>query len=158
MQNAEFWIKQLGLTKHPEGGYYRETYRASGKINVHGERNYSTAIYFLLNKSDISKLHRLKSDEIWHFYEGSSLTIFAIDQQGELSKIKLGLNTDRGEVFQVVIKAGTWFGARLNDRAGYVLVGCTVSPGFDFQDFELAKREELVSLFPQHKKIIEELT
>lgn len=165
MKSAEYWIEKLDLTKHPEGGYFRESYRATESIHGHllparftGSRAFSTAIYFLLTGNDCSRFHRIKSDEGWHFYAGASLTIHVIDKAGVLSSIKLGSNADEGEVFQAVVPAECWFGAVVNDPEGYALAGCTVSPGYDFQDFELAERNTLLSQYPKHREIIEKLT
>jgi uncharacterized protein len=163
--NAEGWIKHLGLTRHPEGGYYAATYKSDLTIaaaplppSFHGSRSASTAIYFLLAGTDFSALHRLASDELWHFYAGNSLVVYVIDPQGKLSELHLGNGPDAGEVFQAAVKAGCWFGSRLKDGNGFALVGCTVAPGFEFADFELAKRSKLTAAYPQHGKLIAELT
>ncbi len=164
-RSALYWIEKLKLLPHPEGGYYRETYRSEESINKDhlparftGDRNHSTAIYYLLENGQTSRFHRIKSDELWHFYDGDSLIIYSIDKNGRLTENKLGLNSDSGESPQVIIKAGEWFGARLPNQNSYCLAGCTVSPGFNFDDFEMASREKLLELFPQHKDIIEQLT
>jgi uncharacterized protein len=164
-KNAQYWIKHLGLNPHPEGGYYYETYRSDLTIAqdalppaFHGDRSASTAIYFLLSGSDFSAFHRIASDELWHFYSGTPLIVSVIDPEGNYSELKLGSGSDEGEVFQAVVKAGCWFASRVKDAAGFALVGCTVAPGFDFADFELARRSELTAAYPQHRKIIEELT
>ena len=164
MPNAEYWIEKLQLTKHPEGGAFREVYRSSLKIekqnlpdDFNGDRNISTSIYFLLQKDEFSAFHRIASDELWHFYFGDALTIFEIDAStGKLSLHKLGSNFDDGEVFQTTIKAGNWFASKTNKD--YSLVGCTVAPGFDFADFELAERKKLIEEFPQHSQLITSLT
>jgi len=151
-------IKRLKLKKHPEGGYFKQTYTANTIVNIVGydkPRCISTAIYYMLVGDQFSAFHRIKSDELWHHYMGSSLTLYAIDN-GKLSKIKMGNGT--GEVPQVAIKANTWFAASLNDKKSYCLLGCTVSPGFDYSDWELGKRNELIKMYPQHKKIIERYT
>jgi hypothetical protein len=162
---AAYWIKKLQMLPHPEGGYYAETYRSSETIKAdslpkryNGDRTFSTAIYFLVEGGQFSALHRIASDELWHFYTGSSLLVYVIDPQGHLQMIRLGNNPEAGEVFQAVVKAGCWFGSKVEDPTGYALVGCTVAPGFDFADFELATRTELVNLYPQHGHIIESLT
>ncbi|PIP77618.1 MAG: hypothetical protein COW85_08140 [Ignavibacteria bacterium CG22_combo_CG10-13_8_21_14_all_37_15] len=162
MMNARYWISKLNLIKHPEGGYYAEVYRSEEVMTLgalpdrySGERNVSTSIYFLLDKVDVSHFHKLQSDEIWHFYYGSSLTIHLIDGAGNYSAQKLGRNLEVGEVLQFVIPRLTWFAAEVNDKKSFSLIGCTVAPGFDFADFELAKREELVLQFSALKKIIE---
>lgn len=165
MQSADCWIEKLKLVKHPEGGYFREVYRCEETIpadalngRYSGERAFSTSIYFLLRGDEVSHLHRLKSDELWHFYAGSSLTIYFIDLSGKHFTIKLGGDFEKGEVFQTVAEKGCWFGAVVNDPASYTLVGCTVAPGFGFDDFELGRREDLIELYPEHKTIIEKLT
>lgn len=163
--SAEYYIKKLGLEKHPEGGWYREVYRSNETIkNEHlperfsGERHHSTSIYFMLTSDTFSAFHRIKQDELWHFYAGSTVTIYMIDNEGGYSEIMLGDNLDNGDVFQCVIPKGVWFGASVNLPDSFSLVGCTVAPGFHFDDFELAKRRELLLNFPQYKGIIERLT
>jgi hypothetical protein len=158
-------IEKLNLVKHPEGGYYKETYRSEGIIpksvlsEKHtGNRNYSTLIYYMLVGNDISRLHRLPSDETWHFYAGSRLLIYTINDKGKLNTVKLGNNLNEGEVFHCVIKAGLWFGAEIENKSSYTLMGCTVSPGFHFDDFEIASRDELLKKFPQHIETIVKLT
>jgi predicted cupin superfamily sugar epimerase len=123
-----------------------------------GARSVSTAIYFLLEEQDFSAFHRLRSDEVWHFYVGVRLVVHVIDEEGRYSEILLGSDPERGEVAQAVVKAGSWFASRVRDGQSFALVGCTVAPGFDFEDFELAKREELAQLYPRYRQLIEELT
>ncbi|MFA4924944.1 MAG: cupin domain-containing protein [Ignavibacteriaceae bacterium] len=163
--NARYWINNLQLINHPEGGYFKEVYRSEEAITKEAlpvrysaKRNVSTSIYFLLEKEEVSHFHKLKSDEIWHFYYGSSLTIHLIDEGGNYSIQKLGRNIEEGEVLQFVIPKFSWFAAEVNDKKSFSLIGCTVAPGFDFADFELAKREELIKQFPQYKIIIGRLT
>lgn len=153
------------MKPHPEGGFFKETYRANEFVNKEhlperfpGHRHFSTAIYFLLINDQVSKLHRIKSDEMWHFYEGSGVTIYSLDPDGNLNTDKLGLNVNEGEMPQVLIPAGYWFGAKVNSPDSYCLAGCTVSPGFHFEDFELGERNRLIELFPRHEKIIIDLT
>ncbi len=164
IESADYWIERLQLKPHPEGGYYKETYRSSESIGQQalparydGQREFSTAIYFLLKGDQFSRLHRLKTDEIWHFYFGSSLKLHIIDGAGQYTKIKLGPEIDEGQVFQAVIKANNWFGAAVDNSDMFSLVGCTMSPGFDFSDFELGDRLKLISLYPEHRAIIAEL-
>jgi predicted cupin superfamily sugar epimerase len=148
-------IKRLRLKKHPEGGYFKQTYAADTIVNVVGydePRHISTAIYYMLVGDQFSAFHRVKSDELWHHYTGGSLTLYTIDN-GKLSKIKMGKS--RGEAPQVAIKANTWLAASLNDKKSYCLLGCTVSPGFNYTDWELGKRNELIKVYPQHRAIIE---
>lgn len=165
MQNADYWIANLGLQPHPEGGYFKELYRASETIaqealpeRFSGDRSFSTSIYYLLNTTDISRFHRINQDEIWHFYEGVSLSIHCIFSDGKYKKLLLGRNIEKGEFLQQVVEAGCYFAAELNDKESFGLVGCTVAPGFDFEDFELSARGELQALFPQHHEIIERFT
>ena len=162
---ARHWIEQLNLQPHPEGGWFRETYRSDEVVPASalpdrfgGERCFSTSIYFLLEGENISALHRIKSDEVWHFYDGASLTIHVIAPNGEYSEIRLGRNSDAGEALQAIVPAGCWFGADLEDKESYALVGCTVAPGFDFTDFEMADRDSLLKLYPRHMEIITRLS
>lgn len=165
-REAQRFIDGLGLQKHPEGGYFRETYRAEETMAAEnlpdrfraGSRSFATAIYFLLADGDFSAFHRIKSDETWHFYAGGPLVIDELDDAGNHKRRVLGNATEIGASFQVTVKAGTWFGASLAEHGSYALVGCTVSPGFDFRDFEMAKRDELQRRYPQHGRIIEKLT
>lgn len=153
------WIDRLGLSPHPEGGYYYERYRSRDVIPTdRGERSVCTAIYFLLEAGQFSALHRIKSDEIWHFYAGSSLLVSGILPDGSIKGWQIGLDIAAGEEPQCVVPAGTWFGAEVVDPTGWSLVGCTVAPGFDFADFELADRADLVRQFPQHEDLIIKLT
>ena len=165
MINAAYWIKHLSLARHPEGGYFQEIYRSDELISkdslpdrYEGPRAFCTSIYFLLQSDEFSHLHRLKSDELWHFYSGSSLTVHLIEQTGDYSFVRLGNDIEKGEVFQTVIRAGTWFGAIVDNPRSYSLIGCTVAPGFNFADFELADREKLLDLYPKHASIINRLT
>ena len=163
--SASYWVEQLALTRHPEGGWFRESYRSAELIPCSAlperfdeERSFSTAIYFLLEGGEISALHRLKSDEIWHFYEGASLVVQIIEPEGNHYTLQLGRDLDRGEQLQAVVPAGCWFGAELIGFGMYTLVGCCVAPGFDFNDFEMASGEELIALFPQHEALIRRMT
>ena len=160
MEKAEGIIKKLNLLPHPEGGYFKEIYRSSESIHkdslpdrYKGDRNFSTSIYFLLVKNQRSLFHRLLSDEIWHFYDGSPIIIHCIDDNG-YSSFKLGKETDAGEEYQHCIKAGTWFAAEIEDKNSYALIGCTVAPGFDFADFTLALRSEMSKLYPEFDELI----
>jgi hypothetical protein len=164
-RDAAYWIEKLGLVAHPEGGQYRQTYRADMILakerlpkEFTGARAVSTAIYFLLEGEEISAFHRLRSDEVWHFYIGAPLIVHVIGRDGDYTELLLGSEPEAGEVLQAVVKAGCWFGSRVKDGGSFALVGCTVAPGFDFEDFEMAKREELMSAYPQHRKVIERLT
>lgn len=164
-ETPEYWIRALNLKKHPEGGFFIETYRSVETIDCKifserfaGQRPLSTAIYFLLMGNQVSQFHRLKSDELWHFYYASSLTVHMIDQTGNYTKICLGSDHEKGEIFQTAIKKGIWLGATVDDTESFSLVGCTVSPGFDFKDFELADQKNMLEKYPQHELIIKKLT
>lgn len=162
---VETLVKELDLLPHPEGGYFKETYRSEGKIahtclspDFKGDRNMATGIYFLIEKGNFSALHKIKSDETWHFYYGDALEVIEINELGKLTITQIGTNILQGETFQYTVKANTWFGSRVSGNGLFSLVGCTVYPGFDFNDFELANREDLIKLFPNHQNIITELT
>lgn len=162
-EKSKYYINKLELIKHPEGGYYREIYRSAEMFLIDPpkkdlKRNASTSIYFLLDGSQVSKFHRLKSDELWHFYDGGSIKIYVIDEKGKLDEITLGRKTEAGDVFQIVIKKNNWFAAEVIDKKSFSLIGCTVSPGFDFSDFELADRQYLLENFIAHKNLIQKLT
>jgi len=152
-REAAQWLKKLHLQTHPEGGYFKETYRSDLAVdiaNYNGLRQISAVIYYMLVGNQFSAFHRIKSDETWHHYAGGSLTLYVI-AKSKLSRVKIGKG--RGESPQFTIKAKTWFAASLNDTS-YCLLGCTMSPGFDYRDWELGRCDELVRRFPQHKKII----
>ncbi len=163
-RSAKDWIEKLGLEPHPEGGYFRQTYKSELVIDqaalpvYSGPRAASTGIYFLLEGEDFSALHRLRSDEMWHFYAGGTLVVSVIEADGKYSEILLGSDPDAAEVFQAVVKAGCWFGSRLRAPGTFALVGCTVAPGFDFADFEMGQREELMREYPQRREVIVRLT
>lgn len=163
--NAQSLIQYYQLQKHPEGGYFAETYRSAELISEQslpnrfmGKRNIYTSIYFLIETGNFSAFHRIKSDEIWHFYQGSALEIFEIDETGKLSVTLLGSNIANNETFQYCVKAGRWFASRVTKGGTYSFVGCNVSPGFDFADFEMANREKLISEFPELSDVIKDLT
>ncbi len=165
MHTPEYWIEKLELRKHPEGGYFREVYRseeiipADGLHNRYtGDRNHSTSIYFLVTSSEFSAFHRIKSDETCHFYAGSAVTLHLIDLERQYSTVRLGPDTENGEVFQFTIPHRVWFAAEVDEPDSYALVGCTVAPGFDFDDFESAKRAELTRLYGQHQEVIGKFT
>lgn len=158
-------IYKLKLKPHPEGGFFRETYRSSEKIKENsldngyiGDRNYATCIYFLLTSDNFSAFHRIKQDEIWHFYDGSPLQLHIISESGVYTSHAIGKNLNKGEVPQFVVSGGSWFAAEVIVNNSYSLIGCTVSPGFSFEDFELKSRNKLISLYPNREKIIIKLT
>jgi predicted cupin superfamily sugar epimerase len=135
-------IKKFNMQAHPEGGHFTETYRSNELVEMpNGSRNISTAIYFLLQDEEISHLHRIKSDEMWHFYLGEPLLIFEIDENGQYHETILGPNILEGQKVQYTVRAGRWFGSTPLNASTFSFVGCTVSPGFDFKDFELMNEE-----------------
>jgi uncharacterized protein len=157
-------IQQFNLQPHPEGGWYKETYKSTELLpqaalpqRFNGDRSFSTAIYFLLEQGNFSAFHKIKSDECWHFYTGEPLDVYIINQQGALNIIELGNDINKGYVFQYVVPANCWFASRPAAESNFCFVGCTVAPGFDFEDFELADADELSKLYPQHRDIIQEL-
>ena len=159
--NLNYYIEKLGLLPHPEGGYYKQTFHSTEttsdqelSVSFEGKRKLYTSIYFLLTSNNISHFHRLKSDELWYFHGGSSLTIHIIDEQGNYMEKKLGLDLDNGEVPQVLVPKNCIFGSSCSDEDSFSLVGCMVSPGFEFTDFELFTQSELLEKYPQHKEII----
>ena len=149
---ARVLIEALGMAPHPERGFYAETYRAPERVTPGSrstERSASTAIYFLVTADEpVTSLHRLKSDEVFHLYEGGPLEILRLYADGGWDVGRLGLDLAAGERPQIVVPAGTWFGTELSAGATHCLVGCTVAPGFEFADFELAEGPELEAQYP----------
>ena len=159
------WIALLGLQPHPEGGWYRETWRAAESVSAHalpdrygGPRAHGTAIYYLLAEGTISLLHRVQSDELWHFYAGNSVEMLQLRPDGSVLRSLLGPDITNGEQPQVVVPRGTWQGARLCPLGRRALLGCTVSPGFDFADFQLADADALIPRWPDLEDEIRALT
>ena len=168
MPKAEYWIDRLQLQRHPEGGWYRETYRSSGSYDFSANnpfgtpRAFATSIHYLLERGDRSRLHRILSDELWYFHAGAPLQVHIFPETGKPSLFKLGAAPDKGEVLHSWVPAGAWFGAALqesadNENEAYALVSCVVAPGFDFRDFSFADKANLVAKFPDHLKVIERL-
>ncbi len=162
---AQDYIQKLGLLPHPEGGFFKEIYRADGIISqpnlpmrYSGGRSYSTSIFYLLEGNDFSSLHRLDSDEQWFHIDGAALTIHSIAPDGTYTKHPIGKDLTNGEVPYAVVKQGCWFGGTVDNKDSFSLVGCVVAPGFDFDDFELANRTVLEQIFPQHQALIRRLT
>ena len=162
---VQTYIVALQMKAHPEGGYFKETYRSLQLMGVtqagggtSTQRSVSTGIYFLLEKGNFSAFHKIQSDEMWHFYAGQALEVLELNEHGELGCTRLGSDILGGEVHQHVVPANTWFASRVATGGSFSLVGCTVAPGFDFADFCLADRALLVAEFPQHSKTIAELT
>lgn len=155
MQTADDFIQQLELEQHVEGGYYRSSFRSQSDFDT--TRSLWSSIYFLLRTGEVSHFHRLTSDEMWYFHAGQSLTIYMIDEQGELTTAQLGLDIAAGERPQFLVPKGCIFGSAMN-QPGFSLVGCMVSPGFTFDNFELFSQQTLLAQYPQHQTIIERLS
>lgn len=157
MPTSEELIKNLGLQPHPEGGWFKETYRCASSFDGNGDfpagRSYATSIYFLITSDSFSALHRIKSDETWHFYEGDPFEIVEITPNGKLISTCIGKGN-----YQYTVPQGHWFGSRVLAGGEWSLVGCTVAPGFDFRDFDLADREALIKDFPDHANVIHQMT
>lgn len=154
-KDANYFIEKLKMEPHIEGGYFKETF-LSEDIDSNDKNLYSS-IYFLLRTGEVSNFHRLKEDELWYFHAGQSLTIYMIDEKGDLITKKLGLNIENGEEPQVLVKKGWIFGSAMNED-GYALVGCMVAPAFSYNSFELFDREYLLKTYPKHKEVILKLT
>jgi len=164
MEIVKELIQRYQLQPHPEGGWYKEVYKSKEKIPANalperfsGDRAFSTAIYFLLEAGNFSAFHRIKSDECWHFYTGDPLWVYVLMPEGKLEIIPLGSNFTKGELFQYIVPANCWFASHPAPGSSFCLVGCTVAPGFEFADFDLADAMDLVKEYPAHEKIIREL-
>lgn len=164
MYTADYFIENLDMIPHEEGGFFKETFVSKENMSVKNSNNNIdelrklwTSIYFLLRDGEVSNFHRLKSDEMWYYHSGSPLTIYMISPEGELITDELGLNIEKGEKPQVLVPKNYIFGSAMNNE-GYALVGCMVSPGFEFKDFELFERNYLLETYPEHKEIILKLT
>lgn len=155
MKTAEYYIKNLNMDPHIEGGYFKESFISNDEARK--DKKLWSSIYFLLRTGEVSNFHRLKSDELWYYHDGEALTIYMITPEGELITSQLGKNIENGEMPQVLVPKGYIFGSAMNND-GYSLVGCMVSPAFDYKEFELFDREYLLSLYPEHKEIILKLT
>lgn len=168
MPKTEFWIERLGLEPHPEGGFYRETYRSGRSYDFgqadpfRGARHYATAIHYLLKTGERSRLHRIHSDELWFYHAGDPLDVHVFPPEGQPSSFTLGCSPDKGELLQAAVAAESWFGAchsRQEPSAeGYSLVSCVVAPGFDFRDFSFAPKEALLEKHPSFSAIIDRLS
>lgn len=163
-KSAHYWTSNLFLSPHPEGGFYREVYRSTETIphsalppRFTGKRSFSTSIYYLLQKGDFSAFHRINSDEGWHFYAGGPLHVHIL-HNGQYQRVVIGSEITEGHHLHYVVPAGAWFASEPGEGTSYSLVGCTVSPGFDFADFEMAERKSLLEIFPEHSAVITRLT
>ena len=149
-------IDSLNLLKHPEGGWYCETYRSQGDVETErGQRQLATVIYFMLSGDDISAFHRLNSDEFWYYHQGARMNVHIIHENGKYEYLKLGPIGEEGSRPQLLLPAGCWFAADCEDKSSYSLISCSVHPGFDFLDFELAKLESLILQYPEYSGVIE---
>jgi len=160
--DARALIGALGLVRHPEGGWYRETWRAGARTRFPSlggaERGLGTAIVYLLERGDFSAFHRVRSDELWCFHAGDPLELFTIDESGERARVVLGADVTRGEALQQLVPAGRWQAARVVAGGAFSVLGCLVVPGFEFDDFELADPRALAASFPRHAALIAEFT
>ena len=154
-KEAQVLIDKLELLHHPEGGFYKETYRSEKTV---GDRNLQTAIYFLITSNNISRFHRIKSDEIWFYHAGSALSVHTLSKEKGHQIQKVGLDLAKGEVPQFLVQAETIFGSSLDEDNTFSLVSCTVTPGFDFADFELFTTEQLLLEFHDFEAIIRKMT
>ena len=158
-------IQRYTLHPHPEGGWYKEVYRSKERIEAkalparyNGSRTFCTAIYFLLEQGEISAFHRIKSDECWHFYSGDPMEVYVLERDGTLTIIELGSDIEQGQFFQYVVPANTWFASRPSPGSKYSFVGCTVAPGFEFADLDLADGDVLSRQYPEHEELIRALS
>ena len=165
MQTKEYWVEKYQLLPHPEGGFYGEVYQSEEMLpsealpsRFAGSRKMGTGIYFLIDSENFSAFHRLQADEIWHHYTGATVTLHFIDPQGHFFQRRVGSDPESGALFQVLAPSGHWFAATVDSPGAYALTGCTMAPGFDFEDFELARREQLIMQFPRHEALIRRLT
>lgn len=164
--SIEQLITALDLKPHPEGGFYRETYRAGEDIDARAlperyrktKRSVSTAIYYLLTPDTFSCMHRVASDEVFHFYLGDTVEMLQLHPSGAERVIELGPNFAGGQHLQTVVQAGVWQGARVKWGGAFALLGATVAPGFDFVDYEEGLCAELTKKYPTQEKLIAELT
>jgi predicted cupin superfamily sugar epimerase len=165
MPDFSSWIQRLSLLPHPEGGFWAPAFRSDEHIPApHLPERYDkshpfwSSIYFMVTAEDFSAFHRLQSDELWHFYEGDAVCLHLIYPDGHYEQPVLGRNPEQGEALQCLVRRGTWFAAEVQKDGAYGLCGCTLSPGWEEADFELAVRKDLSAQFPQHSGLIRRLT
>jgi hypothetical protein len=156
MTQLQQLINELELQAHPEGGYYKETYRSAQTLDGQ-DRHLLTSIYFLLTAENVSRFHRIKSDELWYFHAGSPLIVHTLSKRGH-EQHHLGLDLSKGQQPFLWIPKDTIFGSTILNDEGYSLVSCAVAPGFDFRDFELFERAELLEVFSEYREIVERLS
>lgn len=160
--SAQEWIDHLSLLPHPEGGFYRETYRAAYQVALLDDAAPSapitssiTSIHYLLQGDDYSGFHRIAYPELWYFHDGEPLTVHEIDAAGNYRARTLGRGA--GQHLSFAVEPGTWFAAELPGKSGFALVSCAVAPAFDFAKFEMAKRAEMIARYPTHAEILARL-
>ncbi len=165
MSTAQRLIERLHLRPHPEGGYYRETYRSSESVaqgalpgRYNGSRTFGTAVYYLLTAETCSAIHRVQTDEVWHFYCGDSVELLQLMPDGSGTLTTLGTDIERGMHPQAIVLQGIWQGARLAQGGKYALLGTTVAPGFEFTDFQLGYRNALLHAYAPFNDVIIALT
>lgn len=157
-EDAKYWIERLEMTPHPEGGYFREEYRAEKTVTPEGKalvRSAMTSIFYLLENGDFSAFHRIQSPESWFFHKGEPLMIYFFEK-GEL--VCRELSDGESGTLQVTIEPGVWFAACLKGGGRFALVSCVVAPGFEYEEFELADRSALLSEYPDYEQEIVRLT
>ncbi|RWY53808.1 cupin domain-containing protein [Mucilaginibacter gilvus] len=156
--NAAYWIEQLSLLPHPEGGFYKEVFRSAQQVNRLGTSTLlqaCTSIYYLLEGEDYSGFHKISSDEIWYFHKGAPLIVHIITAEGEHRPLQL--SNQPGGNLSLVVPAGLWFAAEVPAKRDYTLVSCAVAPGFEFSEFEMAKKEELLKNYPGNDELFDRL-
>lgn len=156
MPSIDHWVRLLDLEPHLEGGYYRQVYKADDNFKDH--RKLYTSIYFLLTADNPSRFHRLTADEIWYFHAGQALTVHMIDPDGTYTTAQLGHDLAAGQALQYCVPKGSIFGSTVEETGGFALVSCMVAPGFEYEDFELFDRADLLTTYPDHAAIITRLT
>lgn len=162
---AHDWIDHLSMRLHPEGGWFSESYTKAplflptlSSQYYSSERRLYSSIYYLLEEGDFSAFHQLETDEMWHHYQGGVLRVFMIDSSGSLTVRRLGGDAAGGAVFQLLVPHHTWFAVEPEAGSGFALCGCTLTPGYSDEDFRMAKRDELIEIFPLHSDLIKRLT
>ncbi|PJJ80090.1 cupin domain-containing protein [Mucilaginibacter auburnensis] len=158
IEDAHYWVKHLHLHPHPEGGFYKEVYRSAKQVTRNpagGLKQALTSIYYLISGKDFSGFHKIESDEIWYFHKGIPFHIHVIDSNGVLTTHEL--SDEPSGNMQVIVEAGQWFAAELTDQSGYGLASCAVAPGFEFTEFKMAKKAEVIEQYPHHAEIFERL-
>lgn len=160
MKDKSIWIDHYKMAGHEEGGFFYQVLKSDQTIQLEGQkpRALYTSIYFLLTSNNPSRFHRLTADEVWYYHYGSPLTVHMITAEGDYQQVTLGTDVEQGQVLQVVVPKGTIFGSTVEDADSYSLVSCMVSPGFEYDDFELFKRADLLNQYPDYADIIHRLT